>query len=287
MQNWYQILQHVATKFCIYFNAKTIVNSVWFNQFNSVHSIQAEFLKPYLNMSDDTTDFISLFKNPLEIEFDEGDDVFEENNNPEKLSSPNVAQYSGYIGTSDLVLYEDSPLAPPKVLYNDPPAPAVRYYSAPAPSGLQKKEKIDLSFADNLNVNSGFSLFNQNHKEMATKLTELFLQAPNIETFLKMAEKRVNVFLCQYSFLVAYYHRTDTIKKNLPSIVERFPDHFFDPSVFSPAREEKELHSEEVRIQIPLTFNFTASDKEVEQRMAYFREGKSLIYKDVNILSNF
>lgn len=67
-------------------------------------------------------------------------------------------------------------------------------------------------------------------------------------------------------------HRKDTQHLTLPSIVEQFPDQFVDSSVFPRAREEGTLVPAENRIPIEIQMNFTASDREQEQRLAYFRE---------------
>lgn len=67
-------------------------------------------------------------------------------------------------------------------------------------------------------------------------------------------------------------HRTDTQHISLPSIVQQFPDQFVDASVFPRAREEGSIVSPENRMPIEIQMNFTASDREPEQRLAYFRE---------------
>lgn len=136
----------------------------------------------------------------------------------------------------------------------------------------------DLSFADSLKKTSGFSLFNQKHKEIAAQLTKIFLDAPDASTLLSTAayiKDRVNIYLFQYSLSVALQHRQDTRDIDLPSIVQTFPDQFVDPSAFPRAREELALVSQENRMNIDIPLNFTATDKEAEQRMAYFREGLS------------
>lgn len=70
----------------------------------------------------------------------------------------------------------------------------------------------------------------------------------------------------------AVQHRDDTQNISLPSIVQQFPDNFVDSSVFPRAREEGSLVPVENRIPVELKMNFTASDREFEQRLAYFRE---------------
>lgn len=52
-----------------------------------------------------------------------------------------------------------------------------------------------------------------------------------------------------------------------------FPDNFVDPSAFPKAREEGTLVSEENRQHINIPMEFTSNEKEIEQKLAYFREG--------------
>lgn len=58
----------------------------------------------------------------------------------------------------------------------------------------------------------------------------------------------------------------------MPSIVQQFPDQFVDASVFPRAREEGAIVSAENRMPVEIKMNFTASDREPEQRVSYFRE---------------
>lgn len=135
----------------------------------------------------------------------------------------------------------------------------------------------DLSFASSLKKTAGFSLFNQKHKQIAAQLTKIFLDTPDTSTLFSTAayvKDRVNIYLYQYALSVAIQHRPDTKDIDLPSIVQTFPDQFIDPSAFPRAREELSLVSAGNRMNIEIPLNFTANDKEAEQRMAYFREGK-------------
>lgn len=134
----------------------------------------------------------------------------------------------------------------------------------------------DLAFTSALSLNSGFSLFNQAHKEMAGKLMQIFLDQPDASTLLSVAayiKDRVNVYMFQYALTVALQHRSDTKDMDLPSVVNLFPDQFVDPTAFPRAREESALVSQESRQHINIPMEFTSNEKEVEQRMAYFREG--------------
>lgn len=134
----------------------------------------------------------------------------------------------------------------------------------------------DLAFASTLSKDGGFSLFNQTHKDMAGKLMQIFIDQPDPATLLSVAayvKDRVNAYLFQYSLSVAIQNRKDTNDITLPSIVTMFPDNFVDPSAFPKAREEGTLVAEENRQHINIPMEFTSNEKEIEQKLAYFREG--------------
>ena len=81
------------------------------------------------------------------------------------------------------------------------------------PVTIKTIELPNISFADGLKKFEAFSLFLPKHQEIATKLTQLFLDQPNVDTLLAVAvycRDRINVFLFQYSFSVAIQHRPDT-----------------------------------------------------------------------------
>lgn len=134
----------------------------------------------------------------------------------------------------------------------------------------------DLSFTSTLSKDGVFSLFNQAHKTMAGELIQIFMDQPDSDTLLSCAaycKDRVNVDLYQYSLSVAVQHREDTKNLTLPSIVTTFPDKFVDPSAFPKAREEASLVSQDSRQNIKIPLEFTSSEKEIEQKLAFFREG--------------
>lgn len=83
---------------------------------------------------------------------------------------------------------------------------------------------------------------------------------------------RLNPGLFQYTYAVCMQHRSDTRNIPIPSIVQIFPDNFMAQSVFPQAQEEATVLNSSLRRKIPLPFNYTASEKEIEQRVAYFRE---------------
>lgn len=137
----------------------------------------------------------------------------------------------------------------------------------------------NLDFAANINRTGGFSLFSQSHKTSAGELTKLFMDQPDAASLLSTAayiKDRVNITMFQYALSVAIQHRADTRDITLPSIVNLFPDQFIDPSAFPAAREEGSIVSQGDRQFIRIPMEFTSSDREIEQRMAYFREGSMM-----------
>ncbi len=141
-----------------------------------------------------------------------------------------------------------------------------------------KIEPIDLpdvSFAKKLQETDGFSLFNETHMGIAGRLTRILIDIDSSKLFRMAAYARneLNPFLFQYAFSVALQHRQDTGHIVVPNIVTIFPNHFVASSAMLTARKELVLYEDWKRKDIDLEVNFTATDKESEQRMAYFREG--------------
>ncbi|XP_058835597.1 phenoloxidase 8-like [Topomyia yanbarensis] len=133
----------------------------------------------------------------------------------------------------------------------------------------------DIAFAEVIDRRGSFSVFIQKHREIAAQLIELFLRQPNIPSLIGVASycrERLNVYLFQYAFAVAVQHRPDTSNVNLPSILELFPSQFVDPAVFPKLREEGKVVSQADRMAIDIPMNYTASEREDEQRLAYWRE---------------
>lgn len=121
----------------------------------------------------------------------------------------------------------------------------------------------------------GFSLFNDTHREIAGRLIQIFMDLPDAETFLSAmayAKDRLNVYLFQYVLSVTVSHRPDTRHINVPTAVNIFPHQFVDPAAFPKAREEGKLIDIGNRQPIQIPRNYTASDLEIEQRLAYWRE---------------
>lgn len=133
----------------------------------------------------------------------------------------------------------------------------------------------DLSFTNIIPRKKPFNLFNNAHKQVAKRLITIFMQAPDVNTLMSLGaytRDRVNEMLFQYCMSVAMQHRPDTQDVALPSVAETFPEQFVDPQVFPQAREETSFVPNTVRQAIEIPPNYTANEKEPEQRLAYFRE---------------
>ncbi|KAH8307248.1 hypothetical protein KR044_008442, partial [Drosophila immigrans] len=134
----------------------------------------------------------------------------------------------------------------------------------------------NLDFAAKLGKKDQFSLFNTRHREIASQVIKLYIDAPNLQQFVSLAaftKDRLNPVLFQYSYAVAIAHRPDTREVPIPNISQVFPGNFIEPSVFQDARQEAsviEKSGNRAALEIPV--NYTASDREDEQRLAYFRE---------------
>lgn len=90
------------------------------------------------------------------------------------------------------------------------------------------------------------------------------------------ARDRVNPLLFNYALSVAILHRPDTKDLSLPLMVETFPEKFIDSRVFRDIREEATVVPEGQRVPIIIPKDYTASDREPEHRLWYFREDLGL-----------
>ncbi|EDW04434.1 GH22590 [Drosophila grimshawi] len=93
----------------------------------------------------------------------------------------------------------------------------------------------NLDFAAKLGRKDQFSLFNTRHREIAGKLIQLYLDAPNLQQFVALAaytKDRVNPVMFQYSYAVAVAHRPDSRTVPIPNISQIFPGNFIEPSAF-------------------------------------------------------
>uniref|UniRef100_A0A1Y9H277 Tyrosinase copper-binding domain-containing protein n=1 Tax=Anopheles dirus TaxID=7168 RepID=A0A1Y9H277_9DIPT len=137
------------------------------------------------------------------------------------------------------------------------------------------KELPDLGFATWIRRRDAFSLFNPEHRQAAGKLINLFMKQPDTDTLVDMAaytRDRLNGPLFQYALSVALLHRPDTKKVPVPSMLHLFPDQFIDPATNPKMMEEGSIVQDENRMAIEMPQNYTATNDEPEQAMAFFRE---------------
>ncbi|XP_016986003.1 phenoloxidase 2 [Drosophila rhopaloa] len=134
----------------------------------------------------------------------------------------------------------------------------------------------NLDFTKKIGPKNQFSLFNNRHREIASELITLFMGAPNLRQFVSLSvytKDRVNPVLFQYAYAVAIAHRPDTREVPITNISQVFPSNFVEPSVFRDARQEASVIGDSGdRVRVDIARNYTASDREDEQRLAYFRE---------------
>uniref|UniRef100_A0A240PM30 Tyrosinase copper-binding domain-containing protein n=1 Tax=Anopheles epiroticus TaxID=199890 RepID=A0A240PM30_9DIPT len=136
-------------------------------------------------------------------------------------------------------------------------------------------ELPDLAFASWIKRRDAFSLFNAEHRKAAGKLIKLFMNQPSAERLLDVAaytRDRLNGPLFQYALSVVLLHRPDTKNVPVPSMLHLFPDQFIDPATNARMMEETTIVLDENRMAINMPMNYTATDEEPEQRMAFFRE---------------
>ncbi|GJQ85376.1 PPO1 [Trypoxylus dichotomus] len=126
-----------------------------------------------------------------------------------------------------------------------------------------------------LSRHANFSLFIPKHRRIAGRLINIFLGMKDIDDLQAMAiyaRERVNPYLFNYCLSVAILHRPDTQDLDIPSFIQTFPDKYLDSQVFARAREEATVVPEGQRVPIEIPKDYTASDLEIEHRVAYFRE---------------
>ncbi|XP_055605243.1 phenoloxidase 8-like [Uranotaenia lowii] len=133
----------------------------------------------------------------------------------------------------------------------------------------------DIAFALEIPRRGPFTLFADTHQEIAGKLIEMFMDQPDAEDLLGLAaycRSRLNPELFQYALSVAVQHRKDTRKVAIPSALHTFPEKFVDPVVITKLMEEGRAVDPGNRMAVEIPMNYTASNNEPEQAMAYFRE---------------
>ncbi|CAK1590404.1 unnamed protein product [Parnassius mnemosyne] len=132
--------------------------------------------------------------------------------------------------------------------------------------------------ASQLPTDADFSLFLPKHQEMATEVIDALLRVPEnqLQEFLSTcvyARVNLNPQLFNYCFSVALMHRNDTRNVRIQNFAETFPSKFMNSKVFAQAREVAAVVPKTLpRTPIIIPRDYTATDLDVEHRLAYFRE---------------
>nr|WBY50550.1 polyphenoloxidase [Odontotermes formosanus] len=133
----------------------------------------------------------------------------------------------------------------------------------------------DLTIPQSLSREQNFSLFIPLHRNAAGRLIDIFMGMRNIDDLVSVCaacRDRVNSYLFNYALSVALLHRPDTRNLQIPPLFESFPDKFVDGSIFNKARQESEIFLSGSRQPLEIPIDYTASDLDIEHRLAYFRE---------------
>nr|CAD7429510.1 unnamed protein product [Timema monikensis] len=120
-----------------------------------------------------------------------------------------------------------------------------------------------------------FSLFIPRHRKLAARLIDIFMGMRTYDDFLSAAvycRDRLNPNMFIYALSVAILHRPDTRNLEVPPLSEVFPDKYMDSAVFARAKEESNVVSSGSRMPLVIPQDYTATDLEIEHRVAYFRE---------------
>ncbi|XP_044743291.1 phenoloxidase 1-like [Chrysoperla carnea] len=120
-----------------------------------------------------------------------------------------------------------------------------------------------------------FSLFIPFHRELAAQLINIMMGMRSVGDLTSLCcyvRDRINPFLFNYALSVAMLHRPDTQGTDIPNFAESFPEKFVDSTIFGKAREEAAIVPDGSREPIELPRDYSASDLEPENRIAYFRE---------------
>ncbi|KAG8224780.1 hypothetical protein J437_LFUL002224 [Ladona fulva] len=140
---------------------------------------------------------------------------------------------------------------------------------------IQDIQIPDVLYSTQLSRRDNFSLFNPFHREMSSRLIDLFMSMESYDDFLSACvycRDRMNPYMYVYALSVAVLHRQDTRGIQLPPLAQIFPHKFIDGAVFSMAREDAYLLTEDERQILVIPPDFTGTDLEEEHRVAYFRE---------------
>ncbi|GLV44012.1 Prophenoloxidase 2 [Carabus blaptoides fortunei] len=129
--------------------------------------------------------------------------------------------------------------------------------------------------ANKLRRSDQVSFFNLKHQKIAVELVNIFLEQKTLGNLLSVASyarDRVNPNLFNYALTSTILHREDTANLELPSFVSIFPEKFIQSTVLQMARFEGNYVQSDERKSIVVPGDYSATDKDPEHRLAYFRE---------------
>ncbi|CAH0713853.1 unnamed protein product, partial [Brenthis ino] len=132
--------------------------------------------------------------------------------------------------------------------------------------------------ARRLAQDSEFSILLPAHLEMADEVIDEMLAVPEnqLQDFLStcvFARSNLNPQLFNYCYSVALMHRKDTKNVPIQNFAETFPSKFVTSQVFASAREIAAVAAQGARrTPIIIPADYTATDLDVEHRLAYWRE---------------
>ncbi|CAH2093737.1 unnamed protein product [Euphydryas editha] len=132
--------------------------------------------------------------------------------------------------------------------------------------------------ASKLPKDSEFSILLPAHQEMADEVIDALLAVPEnqLQDLLSTcvyARVNLNPQLFNYCYSVVLMHRPDTENIPIQNFAETFPAKFVDSKVFSQARETATVAARGApRIPIVIPRDYTATDLDIEHRLAYWRE---------------
>ncbi|XP_052739225.1 phenoloxidase 1 [Bicyclus anynana] len=132
--------------------------------------------------------------------------------------------------------------------------------------------------ARKLPADAEFSVFLPAHQEMADEVIDELLAVPEnqLQDLLStcvFARVNLNPQLFNYCYSVALMHRNDTSNIPIQNFAETFPSKFVDSKVFAKARESAAVADKGApRIPIIIPRDYTATDLDIEHRLAYWRE---------------
>ncbi|XP_063218970.1 phenoloxidase 1-like [Bacillus rossius redtenbacheri] len=144
---------------------------------------------------------------------------------------------------------------------------------------VQRITLPDLSIPMQIGRREQFSLFIPKHRRIAAHLITIYLGMRTESDFMSAAvytRDVLNPYLYNYALSVAILHRPDTRNLPIPPLHEVFPEKYMDSRVLGRLKEELNIVDAGSRVPLVIPQDYTASNLEVEHRLAYFREDPGL-----------